>query len=298
MAAISPEFSRNPGGRRSRTGDRFSPIKDRYYSVLVTTKLNPLRFKAKRKRRWQVVAGAFAFLAGMAAIGIVRGAEREALWMVVRLCVLDKAEFDRSAPCAAVDLSSGEATGSAVLKDIIGKTQFLLIPTRRVTGIEDPLLETPATPNYWRAAWAARNLVSERVGKELPRDAIGMAINGAGARSQDQLHIHIDCIRPDVLTKLQARAAQIPTHWTDFTMAGHTYRARRIDGEELEPDPFLLLAEDTHASGGQMREETLAVMGARLGAGRNGFILLAERIASGRGHAEDLLDHACAVAAR
>ena len=59
----------------------------------------------------------------------------------------------------------------------MAKTQFLLIPTRRLAGIEDPLVGTAALPNYWRVAWAARGWVFQRAQKELPRDAIGMAIN-------------------------------------------------------------------------------------------------------------------------
>jgi CDP-diacylglycerol pyrophosphatase len=142
----------------------------------------------------------------IAAVGITLATYRDALWDIVHgLCVLHKVEADKPAPCTSVNLAGGEEAGSAVLKDLNGKTQFLLIPTRRLTGIEDPLVGTAALPNYWRDAWAARGLVSLRVQKELPRDAIGMAINAAGSRSQDQLHIHIDCIRPKVRNALLAR---------------------------------------------------------------------------------------------
>lgn len=255
--------------------------------------------EAKWRRRWLTAGAALGLLAGIAAIGIARGAEREALWTIVRLCILDEKVTHMAAPCTTVDLSGGEGAGSVVLKDIVGKTQFLLIPTHRVTGIEDPQLVRASAPNYWRAAWAARGLIFERAGKQLPRDAIGMAINGAGSRSQDQLHIHIDCIRQDVRAALRARSAGITAHWTDLpvVLAGRHYRARRITGDEPEPDPFALLAEDAQAAGAPMREETLAVIGAQLENGKDGFILLAERKAGGRGHSEDLLDHACALAA-
>jgi CDP-diacylglycerol pyrophosphatase len=46
-----------------------------------------------------------------------------------------------------------------------------------------------------------------------------------------------------------------------------------------------------------MRDETLAVIGARRPDGKEGFVLLSYRaVAGGRAHAEDLLDHACALA--
>jgi CDP-diacylglycerol pyrophosphatase len=236
----------------------------------------------------------------IAATGVARAADRDALWKIVHgLCVVDKVEANNPAPCAAVDLAGGEEAGSAVLKDLIGKTQFLLIPTRRLTGIEDPLIGTVALPNYWRDAWAARSFVSLRAQKELPRDAIGMAINAANSRSQDQLHIHIDCIRPEVRNALLARIEEITSKWgvLPVDLAGHVYRARWIDGAEPEPDPFILLADDARALGAPMRDETLAVIGARRRDGNEGFVLLTyQAIAGGRAHAEDLLDHTCALA--
>jgi CDP-diacylglycerol pyrophosphatase len=260
------------------------------------------RVEAKRKRRRRPAIAALICALAISAIGAARAANRDALWEIVHgLCVLHKVEADDPAPCAAVDLAGGEEAGWAVVKDLIGKTQFLLIPTRRLTGIEEPLVGTAALPNYWRVAWAARGFVALRAQKELPRDAIGMAINATGSRTQDQLHIHVDCIRPDVRNALSTRMAEITSKWTDLpvNLAGHVYSARWIDGAEPEPDPFILLADDARASGAPMRDETLAVIGARRQDGKEGFILLAYRaIAGGRAHAEDLLDHSCALAAK
>ena len=86
----------------------------------------------------------------------------------------------------------------AVLKDQSGATQVLVIPTTRVTGIESPALLDPAAPNYWADAWQARHDVEQFAHREIPREDIALAVNSGYARSQDQLHIHVDCIRPDV----------------------------------------------------------------------------------------------------
>jgi CDP-diacylglycerol pyrophosphatase len=43
------------------------------------------------------------------------------------------------APCALVDLRERDAKGYVVLKDLVGATQYLLIPTARVSGIESAL---------------------------------------------------------------------------------------------------------------------------------------------------------------
>jgi CDP-diacylglycerol pyrophosphatase len=262
-----------------------------------------LRRDAKQLRRRRLVIAALpsALALGLVGVGIARALDHDALWKIVHgLCVLHQVEAGDPAPCAEVDLAGGEEAGSAVLKDLNGKTQFLLIPTRRLTGVEDPQVGTGTLPNYWRAAWAARNFVSLRAEKDLPRDAIGMAINAANARSQDQLHIHVDCIRLDVRDALMAQVPAITTKWAELpvSLAGRIHRARWIEGAEPDPDPFILLADDARASGAPMRDETLAVVGARRN-GQEGFVLLAYHSGvGGRAHAEDLLDHACALATK
>jgi CDP-diacylglycerol pyrophosphatase len=238
-------------------------------------------------RAFAVLACAFS----AAAFGVAFAFDHDALWNVVHgLCVADETSFHLPAPCFAVDLQGG----SAILKDFVGRTQVLLVPTKRLTGIEDPLVGTDALPNYWRAAWAARSLVSKNAEKDLPRDDIGMAINGAAARTQDQLHIHVDCVRADLRRALESRTAEIGAQWTDFRLLEHTYRARRIVGEAPDPDPFRLLAEDTQSS--PLRDDSLAIIGTRFADGAPGFIILAERAPHGATRAEELLDHSCAVA--
>ena len=41
--------------------------------------------------------------------------------------------------CLAVNISAGVDDGHVILKDIKGPSHFLLIPTRKITGIDDPL---------------------------------------------------------------------------------------------------------------------------------------------------------------
>ena len=181
-----------------------------------------------------------ALLAGVALTA--RAADPSALWHIVHdRCVPDEQAKHDPAPCTAVDL----AHGYVVLKDIVGNTQFLLIPTARVGGIEDQSVLAPDAPNYWDAAWRARRYVEQRAGHALPRDVLSLAINAVSGRSQDQLHIHIDCIRSDVRAALTQHQADIGARWSDFPppLAGHHYRAMRLPGAELEgTNPFRLLA--------------------------------------------------------
>ena len=188
------------------------------------------------------------------------------------------------------------------MKDRKGKTQFLLIPTKQIAGIESPEILDPDTPNYWRAAWEARKYVIERLGHELPRVALGMAINSAIRRGQDQLHIHIDCIQADVFAQVGRRADEVPQEWSKlaFDLSGRRYMAKRVNSADLdEVNPFQLLAQGIEAARLDMSRETLVVIGAKFADGQYGFILLADRVDPSTGndaHGEDLLDHACAIA--
>lgn len=220
-----------------------------------------------------------------------------ALWHVVHdLCVTDSRLTGLPAPCLAVSRRGGYA----VLKDLVGRTQVLLIPTARVEGIESPKLLADRAPNYWQAAWKARRFFERQVGGPVGREDIGMAINSAYGRSQDQLHIHIDCVRSDVKVALAAHEDEIGESWSAFppVLAGARYMARRLEGPELgDRDPFKLLASD-RAARADMGAWTLAVIGARLEGGRPGFILLAAQggvAANPEGASEGLLDHSCAL---
>ncbi len=231
----------------------------------------------------------------------VEAADPDALWKIVHdRCVPDQQLNNDPAPCTAVTLAGGEARGHAILKDIRGATQFLLIPTGRTAGIESPDILAPEAPNYFAAAWAARAAMEVVLHHTLPRQDVSLAINSPHARSQEQLHIHIDCLRPDVVTALHADAAAIGPAWAPLPspLAGHPYRARWLAEADLaSSNPFKLLAADVGAAA--MPQQTLVVAGAVSADGQPGFVLLADHVdpATGdRAGGEELQDHECAVA--
>jgi CDP-diacylglycerol pyrophosphatase len=225
-------------------------------------------------------------------------ADADALWHIVSdQCVPDQKDNHSPRPCATVDL----AGGYAVLKDLVGNTQFLLIPTARISGIESADILSPSAPNYWAGAWKARSFVESRARRHLPRDAIGLAINSLNGRTQNQLHIHIDCVRLDVRTALHEHAAAIGTHWSQFPalLVGHEYMAMRLEQPELgTTNPFVLLADGVDGARAEMERQTLVVIGDRF-QGKDGFVLLnshARPEIGNWGAGEQLLDHACAAA--
>jgi CDP-diacylglycerol pyrophosphatase len=227
-------------------------------------------------------------------------ADPSALWKIVNGRCVPHEEADRDpSPCAEVDIAAGVDKGYVVLKDINGVTQFLLIPTARISGIEDSAILRPDAPNYWSAAWNARHFVGERVPTALPRDAIALAINSPSGRSQDQLHIHIDCIRPDVRDALVGSLDKVGPQWAAFPvpLAGHSYRAVRINQETLDGvDPFRVLADADPRT--EMAKHTLVAVGVTFADGRAGFVLLDDQLdlaAGDRASGEELQDHSCAI---
>lgn len=199
-----------------------------------------------------------------------------------------------STPCVAVDLHAGYA----VVPDPGAPYDLLLVPTRRITGIEDPRLQETGAPNYWRFAWAARVRLAARRHAALPREGVAMAVNALPGRSQDQLHIHLSCVRPDVAHDLLAAAPSLGDDWTSVQIAGRLWRVKLVHGEDLtDADPFKMLAATDPASRADMEQETLVVVGAQLPGGQPGFYVLnraADRETGYNGHGEFLLDERCA----
>ncbi|HUZ66266.1 MAG TPA: CDP-diacylglycerol diphosphatase [Beijerinckiaceae bacterium] len=247
-------------------------------------------------------AGAAIGLAGLiAAIGFARASDPSVLWKIVHdRCVANMKAKGLPAPCAAVNL----AGGYAVLKDIRGDMQFLVIPTERISGIDDSHLLAPASPNYWEDAWKARHFIEKKVGRSLPRDDFALAVNSRYARSQNQLHIHVDCVRPSVQQALKANENRIGPSWAklNFDLAGHRYRAMRIEQKHLGAlDPFKLLADDNPEARAHMGEETLVAIGMSFPDGKPGFVLLDDQVdlaTLDRASGEELLDHGCKVLAK
>jgi CDP-diacylglycerol pyrophosphatase len=247
----------------------------------------------------QWIAVALGLLAGLLSRDAAAQASNpNVLWQIVHdQCVPDQQQHGDPKPCAEVDF----AGGYAVLKDIKGATQFLLIPTTSVGGIEDPSLLAPLARNYFAEAWQARGFVEQALGHAMPRDMLSLAINSASGRTQNQLHIHIDCIRADVRDALLRERPNIGWRWTVLKtpLAGHQYRARRVTGPTLfGHNPFKLLAWGVPGARADMGQHTLVVVGMVFGGRVPGFILLDDHadLAHGDwGSGEELQDHACAL---
>ncbi|MGN6818630.1 MAG: CDP-diacylglycerol diphosphatase [Sphingomonas sp.] len=223
----------------------------------------------------------------------------QVLWSIVNgKCVPDQQANAKPDPCTEVAIGNGVDHGYVVLKDRVGASQYLVMPTRLITGIEDPQLLASGATNYFDPAWRVRRLVDQRLGTTLTRDDIGVAVNSIYGRSQDLLHLHVDCLRIDVRDALHARLAAVGRHWSaPIALAGHGYYALRLDGNDsVATDPFVALAQGLRVPPGEMGAWTLVLAGATFSDGP-GFVLLAARADPAAGYdgsGEDLQNHACA----
>ena len=258
--------------------------------------------QAFHRMRRAAIAVTAASMFMVAAARPSRAADPDALWKIVHdRCVPDQQEHGDPKPCVLVDMSGGVGRGFAVLKDLNGVAQFLLIPTDRIKGIEDPGLLASDAPNLFDAAWEARTFVEGQLHRALPRDAIGLVINSVQGRSQEQLHIHVDCLRADVRETLHLRGGDVGPVWAPFPamLVGRSYRVMHVPGERLgSSNPFKLLADGVPGARGSMGLHTLIVAGMEV-EGRPGFVILDREVTretGDRGNGTELLDRACNVA--
>jgi CDP-diacylglycerol pyrophosphatase len=175
---------------------------------------------------------------------------------------------------------------------------MLVIPTQRITGIDDSALLTPQEPNYFRSAWAARSAVERRLGKGLPREDVAITVDATSASNQDQLYLRVDCVDEAVAKSLVAYSDALDAEWRTMTidLKGRRYWARQVESSDLsEVSPFRLLADGIGDAKTEMGAWSLSAVGANF-FGAPGFILLADHVQpTAGGHAEDLQDRDCAI---
>jgi CDP-diacylglycerol pyrophosphatase len=249
------------------------------------------------RARILLVAVGLAAMTAFATFAV--GLERLALWQVIRTCIVDYKLTGAPFPCLRVDLSGGDERGDVVLRPPL-LHDMILAPTRKVVGVEDPLLQSPDAPNYFAAAWRARSLLKSPGGRGPDWDEVGLVVNPAVVRHQDQLHIHVGCLLPAVKRALAAAAPEVPIgEWERLPgVVRHlVFWGTRVRGADLaDVEPFRLVAESLADKVRDRAKLTIMVAGVRV-AGEDGFLILASYV--GAPHSwwpvgvEDLLDPDC-----
>ena len=217
-----------------------------------------------------------------------------ALWNIIsQKCLPNQQSNGKPAPCAQVD----EQQGFVVLKDMNGPLQYLLMPTARITGMESPALLEPATPNFFSQAWAARHYMAEKYGKPIDDSNVSLAINSQYGRSQNQLHIHISCLLPEVKNRLIKDGAAMGYDWQELPdkLLGHTYLARKVTPSELnQRGAFRILAAGVPGADKKMGHFGMAMVSLQ---GGDYLLLASERdlLKLNNASTEEIQDHDCKV---
>lgn len=236
-----------------------------------------------------VVAATFV----AAALGAARAdfLPRSALWVVVRSCVLAKASLGTSFPCLEVSLPQSGEPGFAVIRAPGQTTHVIVTPTDQIPGIESPLLLRPSAGGYWRAALAARRFVVEASNGRASLDVVGLALNSERTRSQDQLHIHAECVRPDVLQAIRAQAGEIGPAWRPLSRPVDRDRlfARAVTAATIAHDNLFALLSELPGSGDDLSHVTALVVAS--GTDKDRFYMMAG--SSRRRTIEGYLDESC-----
>lgn len=215
----------------------------------------------------------------------------DALWQIVHERCLPGGKQGNPAPCQQVNVEQGYVT----LKDRFGPLQYLLLPVTKISGIESPAILEPTTPNFFALAWRQRGLLTQKLGAPVEDRIISLAINSQYGRSQNQLHIHISCLRQDVRQQLDTMSWQLGPQWQAENLRGHRYFLRTLSENELaQQSAFIRLAVERPDARKEMGKYGLAL--AALQDGR--LVLMAiERnwLKLNYGSAEELQDHQCAM---
>ncbi len=238
------------------------------------------------RRPFRVNSIVLLLLAQMHPTNAQRFEPRGALWSVVRTCQLAKTTLGIAAPCIDIR-SSYDGYSVAILRVPLSGAHLLVVPLTRIPGIEAPELRGPAGGAYLSAAWMARRDLHN--GADVNDwDSFGMAINSAKNRSQDQLHIHVDCLTT------QARASFKKLISTDdrWKLLSNGLWARVVHTEDLRvPNPFAMMSDVLPPSRDGLAAANLGVAGVRFLNGTRGFVLLTSNTMS----LERILDVNCGV---
>lgn len=204
------------------------------------------------------------------------------------------------APCQQIYSPQGKEEGFSVLQNPRYPYHFILVPNLAMAGIESLSLSRPGRTDYFGYAWLMRYRLAAAYGAAVPDDRLGMAINSAYGRSQNQLHIHLTCLREDVYRQLQAERPYVSDQWRPLPdrMLNHRWYARRV----MQPAamgiyPVDSVARAFHLSPAQLAEYGVALVPTTFD-GERGFILLTTRRGWDKGNrasVEALLDKRCEV---
>ena len=199
------------------------------------------------------------------------------LWQITQGCETDSRLTGSPFPCLAVDRSGGIERGHVIFRPPLSD-DTVFVPTRRITGVEDPFLASPDAPNYFADAWRARTLVTTPGGEPPTHDRHLLIVNSGVVRTQDQLHIHIGCLNAAAYRSLASVAPSLPVgEWrlVAALVPHQPFWVLRLGQADLDGvDPFRLVFDAFDAVVDDPASLTIGVAGATV-EGQDDLVILA-----------------------
>jgi CDP-diacylglycerol pyrophosphatase len=166
---------------------------------------------------------------------------------------------------------------------------YLIIPTTKVTGIDDPHIFALPVADFWAYGWRQAQIYLKK-----PAADTALAINSKYGRTQNQLHIHISCVRRDVAGALAENEQNIGDHPAKpfeirLGPQKNVYRVVKVTSL-VTTSPFALAAAMPGARS-DMAEQSIAVIGSRTPGVL--YVLDTYHHGSNPGAAEELLEQFC-----
>lgn len=243
---------------------------------------------------WSVGASLGALLSAYAVLKGL-GPGRLALYIVAQSCPLMQKISGSPWPCAAVELRKN-GLRTVLIKVPIRRSHFLIVPTAQIRGLESVLLLGHGSQELWAKALKSRKWVTQSVGRIVEDRDVAIAINSQQARTQDQLHLHVDCANASALRRLRSDDDLIDDRWRvlPYTMKGWKTWARRVGARELTELNLFALVRGIPDVSPTLLDVSLALVSSNgSGADESFYFLVTE---GRRADAERFLDHSCAVA--
>jgi len=213
------------------------------------------------------------------------------LWDIVsKRCVPEQSLHGVPAPCLKVSLTQRYT----VFNDANGPLHTLLIPTDKISGIESSVLLGAKAENYFQYGWDTRYFLTQQAAFPVPDRYLAQAVNSRYGRTQNQLHLHLACLKPEVYQAILQQKEHIGHQWQTLhvPLSGQRYQAIKVPATQ---NPFIALAQYVQLQDDKMDNYGLL----RLAPDNGEVILLATRLhftTFSLGTAEQLLDVDCKMA--
>jgi CDP-diacylglycerol pyrophosphatase len=252
---------------------------------------------ARGQRLWRRGTGAIFLLAYAIGLGFAPALYAKtrcnpkdpinALWLLAENC--------KDKGCYSTCGRYNPADQYVIIKDFRWNKNraYLIIPTKPMKGIESPeVLEEPFV-NFWEYGWD--------VARECPGQApahTALAINSACARTEDQLHIHISCVRSEVQQCLaekdqRGEISSQPAHPTEVALGPgcKTFEVVKVNGLGGRNSPFHVIRRFPGVNDQNMKEHSIAVVGSETP--DRYYLLDTYHHGDNLGGAEELLNQDC-----